>query len=195
MRLPPIGPPPAKRVFDLLAATALLAVLAPPLLAIAAVLHMTRLDGALLREPAAGLGGRPYRTWRFRGTPDGFLARRRLDRLPQLINVLRGEMSLVGPRPEDRRDHPERLLVRPGMTGLWQVSARSGLPWDDMDLLDRHYVEQHWLGLDLAVLARTPRAAFRPRTPARTAPGEGEGGGEGGLSDTDHRVRGYSAAV
>ncbi|MFG2293405.1 sugar transferase [Streptomyces sp. NPDC048603] len=191
-QLPSLSPPPAKRVFDLLAATALLAVLALPLLAVAAALHVTRLDGAFLREPALGLTGRPYRTWRLRTAPGGHLARLRLDRLPQLINVLRGEMSLVGPCPEARTDHPERLLVRPGMTGLWQVSTRSGLPWDDKDLLDRHYVEQHWLGMDLAVLARTPRAALRPPL---TRPGGGEDGGEGGLSDTDHRVRGYSAAV
>lgn len=86
-----------------------------------------------------------------------------LDALPQLLNVLRGEMSLVGPRPEPRTDPADRLLVRPGMTGLWQVSARSDLPWEEMALLDRHYVENHWLGMDLAILAQTPRAALRQR--------------------------------
>ncbi|MFG2990949.1 sugar transferase [Streptomyces sp. NPDC048257] len=160
--------PPAKRVLDLVGAVALLALCAAPLALIAALLYATRTAPVLVREPAAGLAGRPFRTWRFR-TDDGAgrigaaLDRCALDCLPQLLNVVRGEMSLVGPRPEARTDRPERLLVRPGMTGLWQVSARSDLPWEEMTLLDRHYVENHWLGMDLAILAQTPRAAYRQR--------------------------------
>ncbi|MFF5449141.1 sugar transferase [Streptomyces sp. NPDC012888] len=164
MRLP--QPPPAKRVFDLLGALALLALLGLPLIALAAALHLTDPGGAFRRDPALGLGGRPYRTWRFRSAPDGRLARRRLDRLPELLNVVRGEMSLVGPCPLPPGSVPataDRFHVRPGITGLWQIGGRSQLPWEEMDLLDRHYVENHWLGMDLAVLARTPRAAFAPR--------------------------------
>jgi lipopolysaccharide/colanic/teichoic acid biosynthesis glycosyltransferase len=97
----------------------------------------------------------------------GFLRRWSIDELPQLFNVLRGDMSLVGPRPslpwevalftpEQRRRH-EAL---PGMTGLWQVSGRSRLSMPEMLALDLLYVEQHSLRLDLAILLRTPRAVL-----------------------------------
>lgn len=167
LRLRPARPP-AKRVLDLLGALALLALCAVPLALIAGLLYATQGARVFVREPAAGLAGRPFRTWRFRtdagaGRLGAAVERCALDGLPQLLNVIRGEMSLVGPRPEARTDRPERLLVRPGMTGLWQVSARSDLPWEEMPLLDRHYVENHWLGMDLAILAQTPRAAYRQR--------------------------------
>ncbi|MGW0754728.1 sugar transferase [Streptomyces sp. NPDC002587] len=159
--------PSAKRVLDLAGAAILLAALAAPLAAAAGLLYATQGGRAFVREPAAGLAGRPFRTWRLRtdgaGRLGAALERCALDSAPQLLNVLRGEMSLVGPRPEPRTDRPERLFVRPGMTGLWQVSARSDLPWEEMALLDRHYVENHWLGMDLAILAQTPRAAYRQR--------------------------------
>ncbi|MFJ7592712.1 sugar transferase [Streptomyces sp. NPDC097617] len=164
-RIPTV--PPAKRVFDLAGAAILLTLLAPALTAATALLYATQGGRPFAREAAAGLAGRPFRTWRLRTADTGRLGavldRCALDALPQLLNVLRGEMSLVGPRPEARTDRPERLLVRPGMTGLWQVSARSDLPWEEMALLDRHYVESHWLGMDLAILAQTPRAAYRQR--------------------------------
>ncbi|MEV0410287.1 sugar transferase [Streptomyces sp. NPDC050448] len=157
----------AKRVVDLLGAVALLGLFAVPLLAVAALLSAAQGGRVFVREPAAGLTGRPFRTWRLRTDAAGRLGtavkRCALDGIPQLLNVLCGEMSLVGPRPEPRTDRADRLLVRPGMTGLWQVSARSDLPWEEMALLDRHYVESHWLGMDLAILAQTPRAACRHR--------------------------------
>jgi len=157
----------AKRVVDLLGAAALLGLFAVPLLAVGALLYATQGGRVLVRQPAAGLAGRPFRTWRLHTDAAGRLGaavqRCALDGMPQLLNVLRGEMSLVGPRPEARTDRADRLLVRPGMTGLWQVSARSDLPWEEMALLDRHYVESHWLGMDLAILAQTPRAACRHR--------------------------------
>ncbi|MFD5423854.1 sugar transferase [Streptomyces sp. NPDC127069] len=159
--------PPAKRVCDLIGAVILAGAFALPFLLAAAALYGATRAGVLVREPALGLAGRPFRTWRLRteggGRPGAWVRRCALDGLPQLLNVLRGEMSLVGPRPEPRTDHPERLLVRPGMTGLWQVGARSDLPWEEMALLDRHYVESHWLGTDLAILAKTPRAAWEQR--------------------------------
>ncbi|MFD9373878.1 sugar transferase [Streptomyces sp. NPDC060020] len=167
--LPGLRParPPAKRVVDLLGALILLALLGLPLAGVTALLYATHGRRPFAREAAVGLAGRPFRTWRLRTADTGRLGavldRCALDVLPQLINVLRGEMSLVGPRPEPRTDRPDRLLVRPGMTGLWQVSARSDLPWEEMALLDRHYVENHWLGMDLAILAQTPRAACRQR--------------------------------
>ena len=96
-------------------------------------------------------------------TPVGRVLRRfSLDELPQLVNVLRGEMSLVGPRPLPQRDydkleewHRKRYLVLPGITGLWQVSGRSELDFDDLVHLDFIYLE-HWsLALDLSILLKT----------------------------------------
>jgi len=91
-----------------------------------------------------------------------------LDELPQLVNVVRGQMSLVGPRPplptevERYEGHTHRrLLVKPGITGLWQVSGRSDLSWDDTVRLDLQYVENWSLGLDLAVLVKTVLTVVR----------------------------------
>ncbi len=97
-----------------------------------------------------------------RVTPIGRLLRATsLDELPQLINVLKGEMSLVGPRPLPADDGDylgdvrRRLLVRPGMTGLWQVSGRSDLSWDEAVRLDLYYVDNWSLAYDLSILWRT----------------------------------------
>jgi exopolysaccharide biosynthesis polyprenyl glycosylphosphotransferase len=91
-----------------------------------------------------------------------------LDELPQLFNVLRGDMSLIGPRPPFPHEvaqyqdwHRRRLEVAPGLTGLWQVSGRSELPFDEMALLDIWYIENWSLGLDFKILARTvPAVVF-----------------------------------
>jgi exopolysaccharide biosynthesis polyprenyl glycosylphosphotransferase len=99
-------------------------------------------------------------------TPLGRVLRRySIDELPQLVNVLRGEMSLVGPRPPlssevDRYadDVHRRLLVRPGLTGLWQVSGRSGLSWDESVRLDLYYVDNWSMTSDLVIIAKTVRA-------------------------------------
>jgi lipopolysaccharide/colanic/teichoic acid biosynthesis glycosyltransferase len=96
-----------------------------------------------------------------------FLRASSIDELPQLINVLLGEMSLVGPRPlpvEDGdflTDERRRLLVRPGITGLWQVSGRSDLSWDDAVRLDLYYVDNWSLVLDLHIMWRTIGVVFR----------------------------------
>ena len=104
-------------------------------------------------------------------TPVGrFLRRFSLDELPQLINVLRGEMSLVGPRPLPERDyamledwHRKRYLVLPGITGLWQVSGRSELDFDDLVHLDFLYLERWSLALDLTILLKTIPAVLSRR--------------------------------
>jgi exopolysaccharide biosynthesis polyprenyl glycosylphosphotransferase len=103
-------------------------------------------------------------------TPVGRLLRRTsLDELPQLFNVVRGEMSLVGPRPLPADDGDflgdvrRRLLVRPGMTGLWQVSGRSELSWDDAVRLDLYYVDNWSLAFDLLILWRTVGVVFGRR--------------------------------
>lgn len=97
-----------------------------------------------------------------------FLRRSSLDELPQLINAVRGTMSLVGPRPplpeevdEYTPDIKRRLLVKPGLTGLWQVSGRSDLPWDEAVRLDLGYVDNWSMGLDLSILLRTGSVVVR----------------------------------
>ena len=96
-----------------------------------------------------------------------FIRRFSLDELPQLINVARGEMSLVGPRPPlpsevatYDSDAVRRLRVRPGMTGLWQVSGRSDLTWEQSLRLDLRYVDNWSLGMDLTIMYKTIRAVF-----------------------------------
>jgi lipopolysaccharide/colanic/teichoic acid biosynthesis glycosyltransferase len=104
-----------------------------------------------------------------RVTPVGrFLRRYSLDELPQLYNVVRGQMSLVGPRPplpsevaKYGSDMHRRFLVKPGVTGLWQVSGRSDLSWDDSVRLDVRYVENWSLTFDLMILWKTVRAVLR----------------------------------
>ncbi len=90
-----------------------------------------------------------------------------LDELPQLLNVLRGEMSLVGPRPLPQRDydrledwHRKRYLVLPGLTGLWQVSGRADLPWEESVRLDLRYVDNWSPAMDLQILWKTLRAVI-----------------------------------
>ncbi|WP_308288653.1 sugar transferase [Microbacterium resistens] len=103
-----------------------------------------------------------------------FLRRHSIDELPQLVNVLRGDMSLVGPRPQRATEVAlyddvayRRLLVKPGMSGLWQVSGRSSLSWEETIRLDLYYVENWSLTQDLVILFRTVRAVIRPQGTAR----------------------------
>ncbi|MGW4928031.1 sugar transferase [Agromyces sp. NPDC004153] len=102
-------------------------------------------------------------------TPVGrFLRRYSLDELPQFFNVLRGDMSLVGPRPQRPAEVAlyedyahRRLFMKPGITGLWQVSGRSGLAWEDAIRLDLYYVENWSIVADIVILWRTVRAVLR----------------------------------
>ena len=120
--------------------------------------HLNEVDGALFKlrdDPRVTRVGRMLRKFS-------------LDELPQLLNVLAGNMSLVGPRPPLPEevavyadDVRRRLAVRPGMTGLWQVSGRSDLPWEEAVRLDLRYVENWSLSLDLVILLRTLSAVTR----------------------------------
>ncbi|MEU0357163.1 sugar transferase [Streptomyces cyaneofuscatus] len=179
---------PAERVLDLTLGTALLIAAAPAIALGALALALRRGPGNVWeRSPRTGLGGQVFtlRSLRTR--------RLRLDLLSRLPQVVRGELSLVGPAPlapgDPRAAGPGarqwRQELRPGLTGLAQVRARSGMPWDDPALLDQHYAEHHGVVLDLAILAEAVR------TPLRTALGKARTT-KAHLSDTDHRPPGYS---
>jgi len=122
---------------------------------LAEVLHLNEMNKVLFKvrqDPRVTPVGRVLRRWS-------------LDELPQLWNVLRGDMSLVGPRPplpsevEKYADETyRRLLVKPGITGLWQVSGRSALSWEESIQLDLHYVDNWSLALDLILLVKTLKA-------------------------------------
>ncbi|MEV0037262.1 sugar transferase [Streptomyces sp. NPDC050804] len=160
-----------KRLLDLTLGSALLVLAAPLLTAAALVLALSRpVNGVFLRDYRTGLNGRPFILSSL-GT-----RRFRLDLLSRLPHVVRGDLSLVGPAPlkvgSAAGAAPWRQLVRPGLTGLAQVRRHSPLPWDEAPLLDQHYVEHHWLGLDLAILAHTLPALYKGRVqrPGRRLP-------------------------
>lgn len=175
----------AKRVFDL-AITALLVPLAVPLLiVIALAAWMIQGRPVLFRQQRPGLYGKPFTMYKFRTMreihgdtqlSDGdrltrfgtFLRSTSLDELPELINVMKGEMSLVGPRPllmqyldrytaEQRRRHD----VLPGITGWAQVNGRNALTWEQKFELDLWYVARHSLWVDLKILAMTAWKVLR----------------------------------
>ena len=175
-----------KRVFDLLASALGLLVLALPLAVLAWQVRRKLGSPVLFTQVRPGLHGKPFRMVKFRTmtdardtsgallpdaqrlTPFGrFLRASSLDELPELWNVLRGEMSLVGPRPvveaELKRfgsDASYYLLVRPGMTGLWQTSGRSSLDYDKRVYLDAWYVKNWSFWYDLIILFRTVHVVF-----------------------------------
>lgn len=183
----------AKRLLDLALGTALLA-LASPALALGALALAVRrpADGVLLRERRTGMGGETFELRSLR------TRRCRLDLLSRLPHVVRGELSLVGPAPlapgDPRTEGPGarrwRQELRPGLTGLAQVRARSGMPWDEPALLDQHYAEHHRVGLDLAILAEAVRLPLRAalHTLTRAAPRRRPRGGKGSLSDADRSI-------
>ena len=173
-----------KRSIDLAGAAILLALLSPLMVAIGAVVKATSRGEIIFRQKRAGRGGRPFTIYKFRTmvrdapqshlgsycyrddpriTPVGRILRRTsLDELPQLVNVLKGDMSFVGPRP-DLPHHVERytaaqrrrLCVRPGLTGWAQVNGRNGISWPERIELDLAYIDGWSLWRDAVVLART----------------------------------------
>jgi lipopolysaccharide/colanic/teichoic acid biosynthesis glycosyltransferase len=177
--------PSGKRLFDLVAAVPLLAVAALPLLVAAVAIRATMGPPVLFRHRRIGRGGRPFTLLKLRtmragapGEPDEDrltpLGRRlralSLDEIPQLWNVVRGDMSLVGPRPllpqYLERYTPEqarRHEVPPGITGLAQVEGRNALGWDEKFRLDVWYVDHRSFALDLRILARTVLAVSSGR--------------------------------
>lgn len=189
-----------KSAFDKAVAATALIVLAPLLLAIAAMIRLEDREPVIFRQVRMGKDGRSFQLYKFRTmVPDAerrkaalaarnegsgvlfkmredprvtrtgaWLRRWSLDELPQLVNVMLGQMSLVGPRPalpEEVACYGEyvsrRLVVRPGITGLWQVSGRSNLSWEEAVRLDLRYVENWSLALDLQILWKTLSAVMR----------------------------------
>jgi sugar transferase EpsL len=176
-----------KRALDVAGAGLGLLVLSPVMLAVAVAVRATLGSPVLFRQTRPGLGGRPFDLYKFRTMrhapgPDGhplpdaerltglgrFLRSASLDELPELLNVLKGEMSLVGPRPllmeylplyspEQARRHE----VRPGLTGWAQVNGRNALTWDERFRLDVWYVDHRSFLLDLKILAMTVASVFR----------------------------------
>ena len=174
------------RTLDVIIAGLALALFAP-LLALAGLLIKLESRGPVFyRQRRVGQGGRPFDLWKLRTMVPGaetmgagiyivpgdaritragrLLRRLSLDELPNLVNVLRGEMALVGPRPTvkeqvDRYTERQgrRLEVKPGITGWAQVNGRASLPWPERIELDVWYVEHRSLVLDLRILARTAR--------------------------------------
>jgi len=177
-----------KRALDVLVGGTML-VLAAPLLALAAIAIRLETHGhAVYRQRRVGRGGRAFELFKLRTMVSGaehmgkglavdegderitrlgaWLRRTSLDEIPNLLNVLRGEMSLVGPRPtvqvqvdrySERQRH--RLDALPGITGWAQVNGRASLPWHERIELDLWYVEHASLRLDLRILARTAHMA------------------------------------
>lgn len=173
----------SKRFMDICGALVLLVALTPFFLIVALLIRMDSPGPALFRQFRVGFKGRRFMIWKFRTMhtsarcyarsprhPDDrrvtrlgrFLRRTSIDELPQLINVLRGEMSLIGPRPEMpfiaaryTRIERQRLAVRPGMTGLWQISPARSAPIHHNLHCDLHYIRHRNLLLDAAILLRT----------------------------------------
>jgi lipopolysaccharide/colanic/teichoic acid biosynthesis glycosyltransferase len=190
-----------KRALDLLLAAVLLVVLAPLLAAIAIAVRMTSPGPALFIQRRVGYRCAEFDMFKFRTMTVGaerrqgamasacgttffkvandprttrlgrWLRRLSLDELPQLLNVVKGDMSLVGPRPLLRSDldrYPRasqmrRFAMYPGLTGLWQVNGRSLLPDEDRIRLDLTYVDNWSVWLDVKVLARTPPVVLTGR--------------------------------
>lgn len=178
-----------KRTVDIVGAALGLTILAPLLLPVAAIVRLTMGSPVFFCQQRPGLGGKPFRMWKFRtmsnAVDDGgeplsdadrltrigrFLRRTSLDELPELYNVLRGDMSLVGPRPLLMRYLPyftprERLrhTVRPGITGWAQIHGRNEASWNERLANDVWYVE-HWsLALDVKIILLTLFHAFHQK--------------------------------
>jgi len=181
-----------KRIFDIVFALVGLVVLSPFLIIVAAAIRIESAGSPLFRQVRVGRGGKPFKILKFRtmrtdvdpygSSPRGrddprltrvgrLLRERSIDELPQLLNVLLGQMSIVGPRPLYERqaaqwneDQRRRLEVRPGITGYAQVHGRASATHEDKIELDLHYVDNQSLLLDLKLIWRTFVKGFTVRS-------------------------------
>lgn len=178
-----------RRAIDILGASLLLLLTAPLMLAAMLAIRLESRGHAIYRQRRIGKDGEPFDMLKLRTMVDGaerigaglavneddpritrvgaFLRRTSLDELPNLLNVLRGEMSFIGPRPtipvqvEQYTERQRgRLAVKPGITGWAQVHGRASLPWSERIELDLHYIEHRSLALDLRILWRTLAIVF-----------------------------------
>jgi lipopolysaccharide/colanic/teichoic acid biosynthesis glycosyltransferase len=174
------------RALDLILASVVLVVTAPLMAAAAIAIRLESRGPVFYRQRRVGKDGRPFELWKLRTMVPGaesmgagiyvlegdpritrvgrLLRRFSLDELPNLINVLKGDMAMVGPRPTvqqqvDRYTERQRrrLEVKPGITGWAQINGRTSLPWPERIELDVWYVEHRSLRLDLEILLRTAR--------------------------------------
>jgi lipopolysaccharide/colanic/teichoic acid biosynthesis glycosyltransferase len=183
----PVGIPPSKRIFDLVLTIPGLIVISPIILVLAVLVRVKLGSPILFRQQRPGYKGRLFTLNKFRSmtdqcAPDGsllpdaerltpfgrFLRSSSLDELPELLNVLTGEMSLVGPRPLlvaylDRYspEQARRHDVLPGITGWAQVNGRNAITWEDKFKLDVWYVDNRSLWLDIKILAWTFLKVFK----------------------------------
>lgn len=179
----------AKRAFDIVGSAAALVVLAPVLGAVALGVRMALGSPVLFHQRRPGLHGRPFDLVKFRTMRDAigddgeplpdarrmtrfgrFLRASSLDELPELWNILKGEMSFIGPRPLlmqylDRYspEQARRHLVRPGLTGWAQVNGRNAVSWDERFRLDTWYVDNRSFALDMRILVMTAAALVSRR--------------------------------
>lgn len=179
----PFPPVTVKRLLDIVCAALALLLLAPVLAAVALAVRVKLGGPVLFCQTRPGLHGHPFEMFKFRTMTDArdaqgnllpdaerlppfgqFLRSTSLDELPELWNVLRGDMSLVGPRPLlmqylDRYtpEQARRHNVRPGITGWAQINGRNALSWEEKFALDVWYVDHHSIGLDVRILWRTLR--------------------------------------
>jgi lipopolysaccharide/colanic/teichoic acid biosynthesis glycosyltransferase len=180
-----IIPPVIRRTLDIALSALALLLAAPPLALACLAIRLESPGPAIYRQRRVGRHGRPFDVLKLRTMVDGaehigaglaidandsrvtrvgaLLRRTSLDELPNLLNVLRGEMSLIGPRPtlpvqvaQYTPRQRERPRIRPGITGWAQVNGRASLPWSERIELDLYYVEHRSLALDLRILLRTP---------------------------------------
>jgi lipopolysaccharide/colanic/teichoic acid biosynthesis glycosyltransferase len=174
------------RIFDIVISVLALVVFSPVLLVAAIAIKLGSRGAVIYRQTRVGLGGREFELLKLRTmelgsdpvgvgrvvaredprvtAPGRLLRRTSLDEIPNLVNVLRGEMAIVGPRPTipaQVKDYTpfqhRRHEVRPGLTGWAQVQGRAGIPWEERIELDVEYVERRSFALDARILAKTAR--------------------------------------
>ncbi|HYQ77741.1 MAG TPA: sugar transferase [Solirubrobacterales bacterium] len=174
------------RAFDVLVAALALLILSPVLLIAAVAIKLSGRGPVIYRQRRVGLGGREFEMWKLRTmvagsdpvgvgkvvyrddprvtAPGRILRRTSFDEIPNLVNVLRGEMAIVGPRPTIKaqvdgytEEQKRRHEVLPGITGWAQVQGRAGIPWEERIELDVWYVDHRSFALDARILAKTAR--------------------------------------
>ncbi len=193
----------AKRALDVFVSGFFIVLLSPVFLALALIIKLTSPGPVLFRQGRMGRNGKPFGICKFRSmitnapdvrNPDGsaytgeddprvtkigkFLRKTSLDELPQLFNVFKGDMSLVGPRPDQvdqikyyTEEEKRKLLVKPGITGLAQINGRNNIPWSKRKRLDIEYVDRQSFFFDVGILFKTvPYVLLRKDVNTETTP-------------------------